>query len=94
MVEAGENDWEKYWDDASQRHFYYCVASGVSQFERPRAFRTPRPAEGQQALEQAEGADGTWSKYYDEASGYDFHYNNVTGESTYDRPPFFQTPRM
>lgn len=34
-----------------------------------------------------------WQKYYDEASMLPYYYNTVTSESTYQRPPDYQSPR-
>ena len=86
-------NWKRYHDDDSAADFFYNEKTGVSQYERPDSFRTagmPTAREGQEALEVG---DGDWAKYFDDASGLEFFYNATTGESTYDRPLEFRTPR-
>jgi hypothetical protein len=34
-----------------------------------------------------------WAKFYDDASQVFYYYNSKTGESSYERPGAFQTPR-
>lgn len=41
-----------------------------------------------------ETGDNNWAKYWDDAAGLPFYYNSVTGESTYERPIEFRTPRL
>lgn len=101
-LESGDNNWAKYWDEAAERDFYYNEVTGESVYERPHNYYTPRPttgnsaalvpADGQAALETG-GDGGVWKRYHDDEAGMDFYYNEVTGESTYDRPPDFVTPR-
>ena len=47
-------------------------------FERPKEYKTPRPEEGDVPVEEG---DSGWVKYWDEEGGYEFYYNEESGES-------------
>ena len=95
-IEAGQGGWVKYWDDENEAEFYYHEESGMSQFERPIEYNSPAPTprDGSQPVPDLTlSANPTWQKYYDDAAQAYYYYDNATGESSYDRPAFFQTPR-
>ena len=83
LLESGQNNWQKYWDDNQQAFFYHNTATNESTFDRPRTYYTPR-------IEA--GADN-WAKYIDETTQHEFYYNTETQASQYERPLNFVTPR-
>ena len=40
-----------------------------------------------------EQGDYNWAKYYDDASGSFYYHNESSGQTTYDRPREYATPR-
>ena len=60
------------------QEYYFNTVTEESVFERPKEYRTPRPADGEAPLEVG---DSGWTKYWDEEGGYEFYYNEATGES-------------
>ena len=95
-LELGQGGWAKYWDDENECDFYYHEETGVSQFERPIEYNSPAPTPraGTMAVPDLQlTAAPEWQKYYDDTAQAYYYYNSATGESTYDRPSFFSTPR-
>ena len=85
--------WSKYWDDEANCEFYYNEKTQESTYERPLNFETPRPADGQIAIDTGDGSGSSWAKYWDDASQREFYYNEVTQVSVYERPLEYSTPR-
>ena len=83
LLESGQNNWQKYWDDDQQEFLYYNTATNESTFDRPRTYYTPR----------VETGAGNWAKYLDETTQEEFYYNTETGVSQFERPINFVTPR-
>ena len=95
-VELGQGGWAKFWDDENECEFYFQEERGTSQFERPIEYNSPAPTPRDPAtgmVPDLQLGATEWQKYYDDAAQAYYYYNNATGESSYDRPAFFQTPR-
>lgn len=73
--------------------YYFNVATHESRWDRPVGFFTPRiPPDGTRPAEI--GPPGTgWAKYVDDASGGEYYHNTLSGESSWERPAGFSTPR-
>lgn len=97
---ATASAWTKYYDESQGAEYYYNSDTLESTFTRPMDFETARQApsgapvsaDGVSAAPLASGRDG-WEKYVDPQSGYPYYYNSRTLESTFARPPSFQTAR-
>jgi hypothetical protein len=73
--------------------YYYNVASQESRWDRPAEFATPRiPPDGTRPTEVGPPGSG-WARYTDEASGEEYYFNALSGESAWERPAGFSTPR-
>ena len=96
IVELGQGGWAKFWDDEHESEFYFHEERGTSQFERPIEYNSPAPTPrdvGIGAVPDLQLSTTEWQKYYDDAAQAYYYYNNTSGESSYDRPAFFSTPR-
>ncbi|GMH94269.1 hypothetical protein TrST_g13692 [Triparma strigata] len=97
-VELLTDGWEKYMD-AESGHFYYyhedtdtkarssLEAAGGGDKETADILSSRRADDA--VVE--EFLNGGWCKYVDDATGYEYYYNEAEGTSTYDRPDGFQT---
>ncbi|GBG27509.1 F-box/LRR-repeat protein 20 [Hondaea fermentalgiana] len=88
--EKHAEEWVKVFQEETGRAFYHNAATGISVFERPAAYESPR--------EDPEDAryrhnHPTWSRYVDASSGTPYYFNHETHASQYDRPPGYDTPR-
>ena len=95
-VELGQGGWSKFWDDENECEFYFNEDRGTSQFERPIEYNSPAPTPRNVTngiVPDLQLTTTEWQKYYDDAAQAYYYYNNTTGESSYDRPAFFATPR-
>jgi len=94
-LEAGTGGWQKFWDDDNESEFYFNELTGVSQYERPTEYYSPAPTprDGQVVFDVPGGGGGEWARYYDDNTQNYFYYNQVSGESVYERPAGYITPR-
>ena len=95
-LELGQGGWAKFWDDENECEFYFHEDRGVSQFERPIVYNSPAPTPRDPSagvVPDLQLGTSEWQKYYDDAAQAYYYYNSNSGESSYDRPAFFQTPR-
>ena len=93
----------------SNKVYYYNSETGESSYDRPSAYITPRTDEGsywdEYSKKDNEGPEevkqndyynevkSAWVKYWEESEGYEFYYNAATGESVFERPNDYYTPR-
>ncbi|KAA0160285.1 hypothetical protein FNF31_04450 [Cafeteria roenbergensis] len=97
VPEPGPGGWLKYVvageGGAAPSVYYYNAHTGDSTWDRPPEYSTPRlPADGSRPVEAGPPGSG-WARFQDEASGASYYYNETSGESTWDRPAGFSTPR-
>lgn len=97
VPEPGPGGWLKYVvageGGAPPSVYYYNAQSGDSTWDRPPEYATPRlPADGSRPVEAGPPGSG-WARFQDEASGASYYYNETSGESSWDRPAGFSTPR-
>ena len=94
-LEAGTGGWQKFWDDDNESEFYFNEVTGVSQYERPTEYYSPAPTprDGQVIFDVPGGGGGEWARYYDDNTQNYFYYNQVSGESVYERPAGYITPK-
>ena len=94
-LETGTGGWQKFWDDDNESEFYFHELTGVSTYDRPPEFSTPAPTprNGQVVFDVPGGGGGEWARYYDDNTQNYFYYNQVSGESVFERPAGYITPR-
>ncbi len=94
-LEQGTGGWQKFWDDDNEVEFYFNETMGLSQYNRPPEYFSPAPTprNGQVILNAPGGGGGGWARYFDDNTQAYFYYHGVTGESTYERPRDYYTPR-
>ena len=92
-AEKGNEGWVRYTDDETKMHYFYKASTDEGQWERPINFETVKGGftaaqltDRRSALQLPVEADDQWVKYVDPDSGYAYYYNEITYESTYDRP--------
>ena len=90
---GGGGTWTEHADPATGTPYFFNIATQESTYERPAELGggqgyVPTPRQGQVAL--AAGVHG-WGKF--ENDGREYFFNSATGESAWQRPPGFMTPR-
>ena len=100
VIEEGNDGWKRYVDEETRMHYFYKAETDEGQWERPVGFETIR--KGGLAAEEltsrredrqlpVEEVSESWVSYVDPETGYKYYYNEVTSESTYDRPAGLET---
>jgi len=99
-AEVLEGGWVKYYDSEAGCEYYWNERTGVSTYDRPLGFSTVQDAFSSVrectarplAHEKPkEWMGGGWKKYFDPGEQYDYYYHGESGESTWERPPGFET---
>lgn len=89
--------WERYVDAASGRVWYFNSFTREDSYNPPVgvAFTARDGVVGVGGEAQALDVASEWMRYVEETEGgpVDYFYNHRTGESTYERPATWQTPR-
>jgi hypothetical protein len=91
--------WEKYEvgnTPASGGHswWYYNKDTEANSYVAPPAWTGGSGSAEYKPTDQAVESDASgWAKYVDNSTGYTYYYNAATGETTYERPLSFLTPR-
>jgi hypothetical protein len=95
---AIDQEWVKKYDEENRSEYYYNSKTLSTSKRRPSGYVSPRALEGSKsegALVSFEGGKGksNYTKQWDDTSGQEYYYNEGTGESEYERPSDYYTPR-
>lgn len=82
--------WSKLFEEHTGRAFYHNSKTGISVYERPAEYESPRE---DISIVRSREANPIWSRYVEEDSGTPYYYNHETHVSQFDRPPGYETPR-
>ena len=82
--ETEETKWVKKYDKHTLKVFFHNPSTGISIFERPLEYTTPR--------EEKENRN-VWEKYEDKSTKRPYYFHKKTGEVQYERPPGYESPR-
>eukprot|EP01062_Namystynia_karyoxenos_P078396 TRINITY_DN8063_c0_g1_i2.p1 TRINITY_DN8063_c0_g1~~TRINITY_DN8063_c0_g1_i2.p1 ORF type:complete len:667 (+),score=184.52 TRINITY_DN8063_c0_g1_i2:78-2003(+) len=90
---GSQSEWIERTDPSSGRVYYVHSVTGESQWEVPAAAAAPAPAAAQQQQHGGGGAhQSEWLELTDPGSGRVYYSNQVTGESSWERPADMDDP--
>ena len=99
-AEVLEGDWMKYFDDEAKCYYYWNETTQVSTYDRPEGFETRADAFSSvrncsvvpdEHDKPKEWLSGGWKKYFCQNNQFDYYYHEDSGESSWNRPPGFET---
>ena len=78
-----DGDWQEYWDDNAQAKYYYNEATGEASWTKPEGMQDAPQGAGMNVPASARQMPEEWVSYVDEATGQEYWYNSITGETAW-----------